>query len=90
MEKLKILFEKYNFDYIYINPNDMDKVNFEFLPEEIFADFAHPKFYFGTMKLNNTDINVYWDRKIAPGDIIFKYKDIKKERCIKFLQLNKK
>ena len=87
IKNLEILHTQYKFDYIYINPKNIKDLNFEFKPEEMFADFASPAYYLGSIILNNTDINVYWDKKITPDDVIFKYKDIKKERSIKLSTL---
>lgn len=87
-EKLQTLFEKYNFDYIYINKKDIEKLDFEMIPEEYLMDYKTPKFYIGTVKLNDSNVEVYWDKKITPGDVIFKYKDIKKERNIKLKNIS--
>ena len=89
MENLKILFEKYNFDYIYINPKNISDIEFEFITEETIIDFKSKPYYLGTIKLNNIIIEVYFDKKITPGDVIFKYKNIKKERSIKLKNLMK-
>jgi hypothetical protein len=83
MENLKKLFDKYNFDYIYINPKNVDDLDFEFMPEEILVDFAGPPNYLGTILLKGEKIEVYFNRKITPGDVIFKYKNLKKERSVK-------
>lgn len=83
INKLEELFEKYNFDYIFINPNDIIKIDFLYIPEEIFTDFKSLPNYLGAIKVNNINIEVYWDKKITPGDVIFKYKNIKKERSAK-------
>lgn len=82
-EKFRILFEKYNFDFIYINPQDSKHINFEYLPEEILVDFKGKPNYLGTVKINNTNIEVFYNKNISLGHVIFKYKDIKKERRIK-------
>lgn len=87
MDKIKILFEKYNFDYIYINPKNLDYLDWEFIPEELLVDCKTPPGYIGTIKINNNHIEVYYNEKITPGDVIFKYKDIKKERSIKLNDL---
>ena len=83
MKKIKILFDKYKFDYIYINPKNLDYLDWEFIPEESLVDFKSPPGYIGTIKINEKLIEVYYDKKITPGDVIFKYKDIKKERSVK-------
>ena len=82
-KKIQILFEKYKFDYIYISPRNINDLEFEFIPDEMFADFKSPPDYLGTIKIDNVFIEVRYDKKITPGDVIFKYKDIKKERNIK-------
>lgn len=87
MDNLNILFEKYKFDYIYINPKDIEKLNFEIIKEELFADFKGEPYWVGEIRLNNNTIDVYYDKKITPGDMIFKYKDIKKERRAKLNNL---
>ena len=83
VEKLESLFEEYKFDYIYINPKDIDNIDWEFIPEEVLVDSTTPPNYLGEVKLNNKNIEVYWNVKITPGDVIFKYKNIKKERSVK-------
>lgn len=87
MKNLEILFEKYKFDYIYINPKDIKVLKFEFIPEEILVDCDAPVNYVGTIKMNNAYIEVYWSKKIDQGDVIFKYNDIRKERSIKMSRL---
>lgn len=87
MEKIKILHEKYNFDYIYINPKNLDYLNWEFIPEETVVDCKLPPGYIGTIKVDKKYIEVYYNEKITPDDVIFKYKDIKKERNIKLQNL---
>lgn len=83
MKDLEKLYEKYKFDFICINPKDIDNVNFEYIPEEILIDHWSPPAYIGKVKLNEKLIEVYFDKKITPGDVIFKYKTIQKERLIK-------
>jgi len=87
MKKIEILFEKYNFDYIYINPKNIDDIFWDMIPEEMFADFKSLPGYIGLLKINDNFIEVYSDKKITPGDVIFKYKDIKKERSVKLNNL---
>jgi len=82
-EKLAILFEKYNFDYIYINPKNISDLDFLFLPDETVIDFKGKPKYLGSIKINEVIIEVFYDKKITSGDVIFKYKSIKKERMIK-------
>jgi hypothetical protein len=90
MKNLEKLFEQYNFDYIVINPNDIDSIiEWEIIPEEIFADFTAPPDYIGTIKLKDKLIEVYSDKKITSGDVIFKYKTIRKERNIKLKKILK-
>jgi hypothetical protein len=89
IDKLQILFEKYKFDYLYINPKNISDIEFEFIPDEMFSDFKCKPDYLGTVKINNILIEVYYDKKITPGDVIFKYKDIKKERIVKLEKLLK-
>lgn len=50
LKDLPILFEKYNFDYIYINPKDIKNLEFEFKNEELVVDFSGPPNYLGTVK----------------------------------------
>ncbi len=89
MKDLEKLFEQYNFDYIVINPNDIDNIiEWELIPEEIFADFTGPPGYLGSVKLKDKLIEVYWNIKITPGDVIFKYKTIQKERSVKLNTLH--
>ncbi len=87
MDNLNTLFEKYKFDYIYISPRNIVDLEFEFIPDEMFADFKSKPDYLGTTKINNILIEVFYDKKITPGDVIFKYKDIKKERKIKLISV---
>lgn len=87
MKKLELLFEKYNFDYIFIHPNDIDNIQWELNPEEIFMDFVDAPGCIGTLKLKNKIIAVYWDKKITPGEVIFKYDTIQKERKVKLNNL---
>lgn len=87
MEKIKILFEKYNFDYICINPKSIEYLDWDFLPEEILADCKTEPGYIGTLSVNDSKIKVFYDKKITPGDVIFKFIDIKKERNVKLKNL---
>lgn len=89
MKDLEKLYLEYNFDYIYINPKDIDNISFEWLPDEYLVDVKLPHDYIGRVKLNNNLIEVYYDKKITPGDVIFKYKTIQKERSIKLDNLKK-
>ena len=82
-KELTILFEKYNFDYIYINPKNIPDLDFLFLRDETIIDFKGKPHYLGSIKINEVIIEVYFNKKITPGDVIFKYKSIKKERMIK-------
>ena len=88
LKNVEILFEKYNFDYVYINPKNIADLDFEFIPEETLLDFKGPKEYLGTIKINETKIPVFWNKKIKVDDILFKYKDIRKERRVKIEQIN--
>lgn len=83
MKDLEKLFEQYNFDYICINPKDIDNIKWEFIPEEVLIDCKTPPGYLGSVKLKDKLFEVYWDKKITPGDVIFKYKTIQKERSVK-------
>lgn len=87
MNKIKILFEKYNFDYICINPTNIDYIDWDFIPDELLVDVKHEPGYIGTLSINNSKIKVFYDKKITPGDVIFKYKNIKKERNVKLKDL---
>jgi hypothetical protein len=87
MDKLNTLFEKYKFDYIYINPKELEYLDWDFIPEESLIDFKSPPGYLGTITLKNKHIEVYYNEKITSGDVIFKYKDIRKERKIKLNNL---
>jgi len=87
MKKIEILFEKWNFDYIYIHPKNIDDIFFELIPEEVLVDFKSPPNYIGSLKINDKLIEVYHDKKITPDDVIFKFKDIKKERSVKLNNL---
>lgn len=87
MDNLKILFEKYNFDFIYINPKNIIDMDFLYDAEMLVIDNVTEN-YLGEVKINNTKIRVYYDKKITPGDVIFKYKDIKKERKVKLNNLH--
>lgn len=88
MKNLEKLYEKYKFDFIYINPKDIDNINFEWLPDEYLVDVKLPHDYLGRVKLDNNLIAVYFDKKITPGDVIFKYKTIQKERSVKLNTLH--
>lgn len=83
IDKIDKLFKKYNFDYIYINPIDIYNIDFEIDNDELFVDFKGKPNYLGYIKLENNIISVYWNKKITPGDVIFGYKNIKKERNVK-------
>lgn len=99
MNKLEILYEKYKFDYIYINPNDIDSIEWEYVPEEL-IDFVRVDEYLGTIKLNSVrpesgmtgsvSVMVFYDKKITSGEVIFKYKSIQKERNVKLSILRSK
>ena len=89
MNKLEILFEKYNFDYIYLNPKDFEYLEWEIVPEEMFVDCKTPPDYVGRITIKDSDIEVYYDKKITPGDVIFKYKTLKKERNVKLSNIQK-
>jgi len=89
MKDLEILFEKYNFDFIYINPKQLEYLDWDFIPEELLIDIKTLPGYLGTITLLNKQIEVYYDKKITSGDMIFKYKDIKKERKIKLSNIIK-
>jgi hypothetical protein len=86
-KNLGILFDKYNFDYIYINPKQLEYLEWDFIPEEYLVDSKNEPGYLGTITLQNDHIKVYYDKKIIPGDMIFKYKDIKEERKIKLFDI---
>lgn len=88
MKKLEILFEKYRFDYVYINPKDIDDMLFEYIPEEALADFSGLPNYLGTIKIQGFDIGVYFNKKIKKGEVVFKFKDVSKERKIKLCNIN--
>lgn len=90
MKKLEILFEKYKFDYVYINPKDIDDMLFEYIPEEALIDFSGLPNYLGTINIQNFNIGVYFDKKIKKGDVVFKFKDASKERKIKLNNINNK
>lgn len=87
MKDLEKLFELYSFDYIWINPNDIDNIIFEFIPEEVLVDFRSPQDYLGRIRFGENLVEVYYDKKITSGDVIFKYKSIQKERVIKLNNL---
>ncbi|MCX6163596.1 MAG: redoxin domain-containing protein [Ignavibacteriae bacterium] len=50
---MQILFEKYNFDYIVINPRGLEYLEWEFIPEELVADFIGTPGYLGKIKLKD-------------------------------------
>lgn len=83
MKNLEKLLEQYNFDYIIISPEDIDNFEWEFIPEEILIDCVTPQYYIGSIKVKDIIIEVYRDERITSGDVILKYKDLKKERNIK-------
>ena len=87
MKKLEILFEKYKFDYIFINSKDIINLEWANVAEEDYADFNSPHGYLGKIYINDNIIEIYHDKQVAPGDVIFKYKNIKKERCAKLKNL---
>jgi len=87
MKKLEILFEKYNFDYIVINPKELEYLEWEFIPEELVADFIGTPGYLGKIKLKDKLLDVYYDKKVPFGEILFKFNDIRKERSIKLSEL---
>ncbi len=87
LNNLEYLYEKYNFDYIYINQKNIDDLDFVIIPEEILTDFHNPMNYIGTIRIKESNIEVYWNPKITPGDVIFKFKDVKKERKVKLNNL---
>lgn len=89
MEQIKILFEKYNFDYICINPKSIEYLDWDFIPDELLADVKTEPGYIGTLSVNDSKIKVFYDKKITPGDVIFKYKNIRKERKYKINNLLK-
>lgn len=87
MQKLEILYEKYKFDYIFINSKDIVNLTWTNVSEEDYVDFNAPHGYLGRILLNNNIVEVYHDKKISPGNAIFKYKNIKKERSAKLKNL---
>ena len=89
MEQIKILFEKYNFDYICINPKSLSYLDWDFIPEDMFMDIKHDPGYLGTITIGKNHVDVYYDRNIEPCDVIFKYNDIRKERKYKLNNLLK-
>lgn len=89
MEKIKILFEKYKFDYIVINPKGLEYLEWEFIPEELLADFVGKPGYLGSIKIDNKLIEVYYDKKVPLGEILFKFNDIRKERSVKLSEIIK-
>jgi len=86
MNYLKTLFEKYNFDFIYINPKNINNIDFLYDAEMLVIDNVSEN-YVGEVKINDKKVRVYYDKKITPGDVIFKYKDIKKERKVKLFSI---
>jgi hypothetical protein len=80
-------FELYNFDYIEINPKNANHLKWEIVPEEMFTDFNGPYNYYGKIKISDKLIEVYWNEDVLTNHFIFKYKNIKKERKIKFNSL---
>jgi len=82
METIQLLYEKYKFDYIYINPENINDIDYLYDAEIILIDNI-VRNYLGEVKINDSKIRVHYDKKITPGDVIFKYKNIKKERCVK-------
>lgn len=89
IEQIKMLFEKYNFDYIRINPKDLHKIDWEFIPEELFIDVKNKPGYLGSININNHIVEVFYDREIEIGNILFKYDNIQKERKYKLNNLLK-
>ena len=87
IKNLEILFEQYNFDYICINPKNIPDLDFLFIPDETIADYKVKPEYLGSIELNNNIVEVYHNKKITPGDVIFKYKSIKNERKVKLAKL---
>ena len=87
MKNLEILFEKYKFDYICINPRALEYLEWEWTQEELLADFIGKPAYLGTIKLKDKNIDVFFDDKIKNGSIALKYNNIKKERKIKINNL---
>jgi len=87
IEPIKILFEKYNFDFIYINPKNLADLYLKFEPEEYFIDIIDDPNYLGIIKINDVIIEVFQDKTLSIDDITFKYKDIKKERSVKLSKL---
>lgn len=89
LKDLPILFEKYNFDYIYINPKDIKNLEFEVKNEELLADFSGPPNYLGTVKINEKSLDVYWNPMVKIGDFSYRFKNIKKERTVKLKNIKK-
>lgn len=100
VNKIIELHNKYNFDYIYINPDNISDFRYywKYIAEETSVDFVSPKDYLGVIQLVNDenkyhgikspkDIEVYQDKKITPGDVIFKFKNLQKERKVKLNNL---
>ena len=81
------MFEKLKFDYIYINPKNINDVDFEIINEELLADFNGPPNYLSKLKLNNVIIDVYWNPTIPIGEFTYHYNDVKKERTVKLNNL---
>ena len=98
INKLIELHDKYNFDYIYINPDNISDFRYywKYITEEMSVDFKSPKDYLGVIQIDkeyvfgkksSKDVEVYQDKKITPGDVIFKFKNIQEERKIKLINL---
>ena len=101
INKLIELHDKYNFDYIYINPDNISDFRYywKYIAEEMNVDFTGPKDYLGTIQIvrddeqkyhgtkSPKDVEVYQDKKITPGDVIFKFKNIQEERKVKLINL---
>jgi len=97
IDKIIKLHDKYNFDYIYINPDNISDFRYywKYIAEEISVDFTSPKGYLGIIQITRDDeqkyhgvkspkdVEVYQDKNITPGEIIFKFKNIQKERKVK-------
>jgi len=87
LEKLEKIFDKYNYDFIYINPKDINNINFEYISEETVVDFYGLANYLGLINFNGNIIKVFYDKNITQGDFVFKYNNIKKERKMKLKKL---
>ena len=88
INNIKILFEKYNFDYIYINPKNIKDIDFEFIPEEVLADSKCPPNYLGCIKFDDKLVEVFWNPKVDVEDFKFKFRNIRNERKSKLDNLN--